>query len=294
MYALKNYQAILEGKAKPKYLALKDLGKLQSKVEQAYELMASCTLCERKCNAKRMEGKKGYCRVLGPKVNSAFEHFGEEPFFVPSFTVFFSGCNLNCVYCQNFQASQLDQGEESSVEQLAKTFLNANNCRNLNLVGGSPTPQLPFILDALNRIDLNVPVIWNSNFFMSEKAMELLKGTIDVFLSDFKYGSNECALKYSNAPNYLDVVKRNHVLAFNDSEMVVRHLMLPGHFECCTSPVLKFIAEKFKDKAVVNIMDQFHPDYKSYEFFELRRRITAEELSKALKLAEELGLEFIY
>lgn len=293
--ALKNYYSILNGEKTPKYLIQKRNGELKEKINTAYKILESCVLCERKCKVNRMEGIKGKCELLNvPRVNSSFPHYGEEPFLVPSFTVFFSGCNFECCFCQNWSISQLNEGEDTNVEELARIFENSNSCKNLNLVGGSPTPQLPFILNALNKAGLKVPVVWNSNFFMTQQSMDLLNGAIDVYLSDFKYGNNECAKKYSGINDYFDIVKRNHLLAFKDAELVIRHLLLPSHFECCTKPILEFIAENFGEKAVVNVLDQYRPEFKASSFPELSRGINSEELDKALRLARELGLNFIH
>jgi len=172
-------------------------------------------------------------------------------------------------------------------------MINACNCKNINFVGGEPTPQLPFILKTLKYVDKNLPVIWNSNFYMSEKSMSLLASIVDVYLSDFKYGNNKCAERLSKVKNYFDVVSRNHILAFKDSEMVIRHLVLPNHLECCTKPVFDFIAENFGDKVIVNIMDQYRPCYNAYKHKEINRRLEAKEFNSAIKYAEKRGLNYI-
>jgi putative pyruvate formate lyase activating enzyme len=177
---------------------------------------------------------------------------------------------------------------------LAKIFEKANQYKNLNLVGGSPTPQLPFILDALNRMELKVPVVWNSNFFMSEKAMDLLKGVIDVYLSDWKYGNSACGEKYSGVKNYWETISRNHLKAFRDRELVIRHLLLPNNFECCTKPFLEFVAKNFGKKVVVNLMDQYRPEFNARGYPEISGWISGVEFSIALGLAKKLGLEFIF
>lgn len=283
------------GLAEPKHLALKRSGELAERVKQAYKIMDSCELCERFCRVNRNQGQAGNCGVKGLRVNSAFAHIGEEFFFVPSWTVFFSGCNLHCVFCQNWQISQMHQGQDMGVEELAEIFEKANDCKNLNLVGGSPTPFLPWILDALNRMKqpLKKPVVWNSNFYMSLQSMELLSGLVDVYLSDWKYGNSKCAERLSKVPRYWEVVERNHRLAFKDAEVVVRHLVLPNHFECCTRPILERIAELFKDKVVVNVMAQYRPEYRASEYEEINRRLKPEEFAKAIALAEKLGLNYI-
>jgi putative pyruvate formate lyase activating enzyme len=290
---LEHYNSILNGERKPNYLRLSS-NELNEKIVKAINLMKKCELCEQKCGVNRLEGKKGVCRVLKPMISSCFQHFGEEHFLVPSYTVFFTGCNFKCVFCQNFEISQLSEGKNVSIKELSKIFENANSCKNLNLVGGSPTPQLPFILQALKQSTVLKPIIWNSNFFMSIKSMELLKGIIDVFLSDWKYGNNKCALKYSKIKNYCEIIERNHLIAFNETDLIIRHLVLPNHFKCCSKPVLEKIAELFGEKVIVNIMQQYRPCFKASLFPEINSSNVLKEHSQATALAEDLGLNFIF
>ncbi|HDD72497.1 MAG TPA: radical SAM protein [Candidatus Aenigmarchaeota archaeon] len=227
-------------------------------------------------------------------VTSMFAHWGEEEFLIPSFTVFFWSCNFSCVYCQNWQISQrYEKPRKISEEELAEA-IDSCGCRNVNFVGGEPTPYLPFILKTLKLVKRDIPVVWNSNFYMSEKSMHLLRNVVDVYLSDFKYGNNRCAERLSGVKNYTEIVKRNHVLAFRDSDLVVRHLVLPGHIECCSKPVLDFIAENFGKGVIVNIMPQYRPEYRAYRYRNLNRALTNEEFKAVLDYAEKLGLRFIY
>jgi len=166
------------------------------------------------------------------------------------------------------------------------------DCRNVNFVGGEPTPQLPFILDALQYVKSNIPTVWNSNFYMSLKSMNLLKNVIDIYLSDWKYWNNKCAERLSKVKNYLEIIKRNHDLAFKNSEMIIRHLVLPNHFDCCTKPILKYIAENYGEKVIVNIMGQYRPGYKAHRYSDISG-YPKEELEKAWKLAEDLELNWI-
>ncbi|MEM1535469.1 MAG: radical SAM protein [Candidatus Pacearchaeota archaeon] len=313
---LKNYFAILEKRAKPKFFYAKQEHLLDEKILKAYECMQSCKLCERKCCVNRKvkitqaevtqaealkaldKATLGYCQI-GNKmcVSSWFAHYGEESFFVPSFTIFFWGCNFRCVFCQNWTISQrYEPPIMLSPAKLAEIIEQHSYCKNINFVGGEPTPQLPFILETLKHTRASMPVIWNSNFYMSREAMNLLSGIVDVYLSDFKYGNDECALKLSNVMNYVEIVKRNHLLASKDAELVVRHLVLPGHVDCCTKPILKWLA-KIKDKAIINIMDQYRPDFlvlKERAYKELRRSVSPTELEEVINYAKRLRLNFIF
>jgi putative pyruvate formate lyase activating enzyme len=289
---LERYQQILSGEAKAKFLLNNKL--LSEKIREAYKTLERCELCERSCKVNRNENL-GECKVGNePVISSAFIHLGEEYFFVPSFTIFFMGCNFHCQFCQNYTISQWhESGTRISVDSLAFLIERSNGCKNINLVGGEPTPHLPFILDALSRAKINLPLIWNSNFYMSLASMNLLKGIIDVYLSDFKYGNNSCAEKLSKTNNYFDIVSRNHLLAFKDSELVVRHLVLPNHFECCTKKVLEFVAEKFGDNVILNLMNQYRQCWNAHKYAEISRELKKEEFDSAINYAEELGLNFI-
>jgi len=291
--ALVNYHKILAGESLPRFRSVN----LKLKTEEAFKLLEECELCSRECRVNRTAGEKGYCRV-GNKlsVSSCFDHLGEEYFFVPSFTIFFNSCTFSCQFCQNWEISQIEDTDGTVVvaeTELAHAIDSHSYCKNVNFVGGEPTPYLPFILRTLSHVKSNIPVVWNSNFYMSDKSMSLLEGVVDVYLSDFKYGNDDCAQRLSDAPNYSEVVRRNHLLAFKEAELAIRHLILPNHLDCCTKPVLEFIADKFGDMAVVNLMDQYRPCYRARRFPDIDRRITAEEFETAVSYAQKLGLNFI-
>jgi putative pyruvate formate lyase activating enzyme len=162
--------------------------------------------------------------------------------------------------------------------------------RNVNWVGGEPTPNLPFILAVLRECSADIPQVWNSNMYMTENSMKLLSGVVDVFLTDFKYGNDECARRLSNAPDYMRIVKRNHLIARESAEVIIRHLVLPGHIECCTRPALEWIAENLQH-VKVNVMGQYHPEYKAREYVEISRPIAGDEFGRSIEIAENLGLD---
>jgi len=291
--ALPRYLEVLEGKEKPKFKLNNKL--LDKKIKASFEILKNCELCERKCGVDRIKGEKGFCKV-GNKmwINSFFEHMGEEYFFVPSFTIFFMGCTFSCQFCQNWTISQrAEKGEFIEEKEMAKIIDKHGYCKNVNFVGGDPTPQLPFILKTLKYVKSDMPVVWNSNFYMSEKSMSLLKGIVDVYLPDFKYGNDKCALRLSKVPDYTEIIKRNHLLAFGDAEVCVRHLVLSNHVECCSKPILEFIKGNFKDKVVVNIMDQYRPEYKAHEHDEINRSLSEDEFNEVILYAKKLKLNFI-
>ena len=123
--------------------------------------------------------------------------------------------------------------------------------------------------------------------------MNILNGIVDMHLSDFKYGNNECALRLSKVPNYFDVCSRNHLIATKNTEMTIRHLILPNHVECCTKPILNWIHNNIRDKVIVNIMDQYRPEYKAHEYPDINRSLTREEIKEAINYAEELSINYI-
>lgn len=291
--ALPRYLRILEGKEKPKFQLNKKL--LDEKIKNSFKILENCELCERKCHVNRVKNELGFCKV-GKKmwISSYFDHMGEEYFFVPSFTIFFMSCTFSCQFCQNWTISQrIEEGEFIDEEKLAKIIDRHSYCKNVNFVGGDPTPQLPFILKTLKHVKANIPVVWNSNFYMSEKSMNLLKNIVDVYLPDFKYGNDKCALRLSKVSNYKKIIKRNHLLAFKDSEVVIRHLVLPNHIECCSKPILDFIKDNFKDKVIVNLMDQYRPEYKACEHNDINRGLIDKEFNEVVSYAKKLKLNFI-
>jgi len=286
-----------EGKIKFSDLKKPKISLLDLKIKLVEEIMESCELCERKCHVNRMEDELGFCKVSKKcLLSSEFIHMGEEPHITPSHTVFFMGCTLHCQFCQNWSISQwFESGHEIAPEELALRIerRRKEGARNLNLVGGEPTPSLLCILKILKSCRVNIPVIWNSNFYMSEKTMKILDGIVDMHLSDFKYGNNECGLRLSKVPKYFDVCSRNYSITTKTTEITIRHLVLPNHTECCTKPILKWIADNIRKKAIVNIMAQYRPEYKAHEYPDVNRSVTRHEMQEAINYANGLNLNYI-
>ncbi len=264
---------------------------LDLKIELARRMLLECNLCERKCGVDRSKGIPGACGVLVPRISSEFLHMGEEPCLVPSHTIFFAGCNLTCIFCQNWDISQqAHQGARFTQQDIAR-LMDKRTALNTNWVGGDPTPNLHFILGTLAHVQVNRPQIWNSNMYLTTRTMELLNGAMDLYLTDFKYGNDECGHELSGVDHYFDVMKRNHE-HMKGQDTIIRHLVLPGHLDCCTEPILTWIAENRPD-AVVNVMAQYHPDFKTMHYPGLDRRLKDREFSEALEQARELGLTLI-
>ena len=289
----------LEAKIDLKELNFKDLPEqeksyLDLKIEIARRILRECHFCVRRCGVNRLEGKTGFCGCGSQiAVSTYFEHLGEEPELVPSGTIFTCGCSMRCLHCQNWTISQwFEEGEKFEAEELAKIVekLRKNGCRNANLVGGDPTPWLKNWLEVFKYVNVNIPVVWNSNAYYSEETAKLLAGFVDVYLLDFKYGKNECASKISNSPGYVEVAQKNHLYASRYGELIIRILLLPQHIECCAKPIIKWIRENLGSEVRVNIMDQYRPEWKAYEIPELRRRLTQSEYMEALRFARNIGL----
>ena len=270
---------------------------LNLKIELAHRILADCHFCERKCGADRTKDEQGWCKLgATSRVSSAFLHTGEEAPLVPSGTIFFSSCCFGCVFCQNNDIStNPNSGRPVGPEGLA-TIADAlfrDGALNINYVGGDPIPNTHTILASQVHQTSNVTQLWNSNLYCSEETMQLLFDVFDVWLPDFKYGNNKCAERLSGVKNYFDVVSRNHLIAYNSGEVIIRHLVMPNHVECCTIPILKWISENMPD-CMVNIMGQYRPAHRvlheKERFSDIARPVTSQEMELAFNTADELGI----
>lgn len=259
----------------------------------AGSMLSSCCFCERCCGADRAAGELGECGVpVQSRYASDFLHFGEERELVPSQTIFFTGCTFRCVYCQNWDiATRPLSGEVADPGVLARSIDAAHmkGSRNVNFVGGNPDSHLHTCLEIVSRLQTDVPVVWNSNAFASRETMKLLEGVVDIYLSDFRYGNDECAERYSDVSGYWRTVTRNFLAAQSQAEVMLRHLVLPGHLECCTAPVMEWVSEKIPD-VYFNLMFQYRPDFHAREYAGLDRVLTAAEERQARELAARYGI----
>ncbi len=268
----------------------------------AKKYLENCIFCERQCEVNRINGKKGFCLI--PKdsyVSSAFLHTGEESVLIPSGTIFFQGCNFGCVFCQNYDISQAWKGnrdiddiaqkvDTKKLAEIAEKLVD-RGAININYVGGDPIPNIHTIVGSLNYQNSNICQLWNSNFYLTEKGLSLIIDFMDFWLPDFKYGNNECAKKYSGVKNYFDIISRNHKRIHDEGsgEICIRHLVMPNHVECCSKPILDYVAKELP-KAVVNIMQQFRPQYKAGQYPEINRRPTSQEMQEVKNYADKLGI----
>ena len=263
---------------------------LDLKIELSSRIFSECSFCERRCKVDRNK-KAGNCGVTQPLISSEFLHMGEETPLVPSYTIFFSGCTFHCVFCQNWDISQNICGISIRPKTLAEMIgrRKKQGARNVNWVGGDPTPNIQYILEILKECDVNIPQVWNSNMYCSDETMKLLNGVIDLYLTDFKYGNDVCARRLSKVDNYSEIIKRNHKIAYENGEMIIRHLVMPNHIDCCSKPIIKWISENLPN-AVVNIMEQYRPEYKAYEHKEISRAVSLAEVLQVKEYADKLGI----
>jgi putative pyruvate formate lyase activating enzyme len=280
---------------------------LDLKIELSRRILMKCALCERKCGVDRTTGELGHCGISNTRVSSEFLHMGEEPELVPSHTIFFAGCTFDCVFCQNWDIStRPDSGMRFDPNVLAGVIEGRAlrtrrgdgeaaraGARNVNWVGGDPIPHLGYVLETLRECQAMTPQVWNSNMYLTTQAMKLLDGVIDLYLTDFKYGNDDCAKRLSNVDEYTEIMRRNHLKARSNGEMIVRHLVLPSHIECCTKPVLTWIAKNL-GAVKVNVMGQYRPAHKARQHPDISRPLRTSEYEEAISLAEELNLDLCH
>lgn len=279
-----------------------------------------CNLCPRMCNMDRKfninqdtdnnDTHKGFCQM--PQdiyLARAALHMWEEPCISGengSGAVFFTGCQLRCVFCQNYNIAAGRMGKKVSVERLAEIFLElqAKNANNINLV--TPTHYVPSIIKALEiakNQGLNIPIVYNTSAYENVNTLKSLEGLIDIYLPDLKYVSKEASAKYSNAPDYFEVATRaisemyrqTGKPQFNEAGimlrgMIVRHLMLPSLLND-TKAVIKYLYDTYKDNCYISIMNQYTPLKQVEHIKELNRRITKREYNKVIDYAIDLGVE---
>lgn len=269
----------------------------------------NCKICPRECGIDRTK-YKGVCGATDKvKVALVSTHNFEEPCISGidgSGTIFFSNCNLRCVYCQNYEISRDGFGKEITVERLAQIMLEqeSRGVNNINLV--TPTMYVDSIIEAIKIAKsqgLSIPIVYNSSGYEKRETIEKLKGYIDIYLPDFKYATDRLAKRYSGIDNYVINAKESIATmimqvgkpVFNDkgiltSGVVIRHMILPNNV-LNTKLVLKYIADNFKDKALVSVMAQYFPTGEVDKYPEINRKITKEELEEVEDYLEELNIE---
>lgn len=280
-------------------------------VNQLRSLMNPCTLCPRMCKVYRSKGQRGFCGIGDTAViSSAGPHFGEEIVLVGSGgsgTIFFAGCNLGCIFCQNFEISHLHQGSPATTEQLAQYMLELQNsgCVNINLV--TPTHIILPIVKAIElakKKGLNLPIVYNSGGYDSVKTLMLLNGLINIYMPDMKYSDSAIAKQLSDAADYPQInrqaVREMHRQVGDlqieeglaTQGLLVRHLVLPNKL-AGSIETIDFLVEQVSSKTAINIMDQYHPCFKAGSQSQLNRRPYRHEIESVLQYAVKKGLSII-
>lgn len=291
------------------YLTHYESGDLVRRVHTAFQHLSSCDVCPLHCGVDRTAGELGVCQTgLKAQVSSFGPHPGEErPIsgWRGSGTIFFSRCNLRCIYCQNADISQLSFGKKYDAVGLAGIMLNlqAMGCHNINLVSPSHVvPQiLAAVMEAANR-GLHLPLVYNTGGYDSLEMLALLDGVVDIYMPDMKYGDVETALRYSRIPKYPKINQQAVLEMYRqvgdlqvDADgiarrgLLVRHLVLPNN-KANSDIILRFLAEQVSKKVYLNLMAQYHPAYLADSVPDLNRRITRQEYQQVISLAKEAGL----
>ncbi len=294
---------------RPAYLELMENGLLEERCREVFRRLESCRLCPRECGNNRVLNQKGYCRTgLRAVVSSFSPHFGEEDPLVGtrgSGTIFFSHCNLYCLFCQNYEISHQGEGGEVSAEKLAQIMLHLQQmgCHNINFV--SPSHVVAQILQALPIAvagGLKVPLVYNTGGYDSMETIRLLEGIFDIYMPDIKFMSPETSQRFCRARDYPEKVKTAVLemhrqvgdLIMNSQGiaqrgLLVRHLVLP-HGQAGTREAMRFLAQDVSANTYVNVMAQYRPCGEAHRDSSLKRRITPEEFKQALQMAAEEGI----
>ena len=269
-----------------------------------------CNICPHNCNINRNNGKIGRCRATDKiKIALYSTHNFEEPCISGekgSGTVFFSNCNLNCVYCQNYEISHMGKGKEITIEELSKILLKQQEkgVENINLV--TPTSYVPQIIEAIKiakKEGLNIPIVYNTNGYENIDTIKMLDGYIDIYLPDLKYAENKLAKEYSKVDNYFEIatkaikemVKQVGIPKLDErgimkKGVMVRHLVLPNNLEN-SKKVLKWLVENLPKEIYISVMAQYFPTYKAKEIKEINRKLSKKEWEEIEEYIEKLGIE---
>ena len=294
----------------PLYLKTLEQGQFPARVRKLKSLLKRCRVCPRNCAVNRLTDETGDCGIGRlPRVSSYFPHFGEEAPLVGwsgSGTIFMAGCNLLCVFCQNYEISHLREGRAVINERLARMMLELQDagCHNINIV--TPSHVVPQIAEALllaAQKGLRLPLVYNTGAYDSLHTLRLLDGLVDIYMPDFKFYDDALAARYTGVKDYGTVaraaIKEMHRqvgdLVINERGiavrgLLVRHLVMPG-MTGDAGKIMKFLAEEISTKTYVNIMAQYRPVGEAHRYREIDRRPSSAEFAAVVKAARESGLQ---
>lgn len=293
----------------PSYIELHKKGELERRINILLDFIKECRLCPRACRVNRFNGEIGYCRASSElMISSAFPHFGEEPPLVGrhgSGTIFLTHCNLRCIFCQNYDISHQGQGTQITPSDLARTMIRLQQmgCHNINFV--TPTHYAPQIISSLPEaieMGLRLPIVYNCSGYESLEVIKLLDGIVDIYMPDIKFFDEKYSERYSKAPDYPIVVRqvlremhrqvgdlKMNSTGIAERGLLIRHLVMPNGI-ASSEAILKFIAQEISVHSYVNIMAQYRPEYRAYEYPEINRRITHKEYMEAIQIARSFHL----
>lgn len=266
------------------------------RLTQARQHDQSCMLCEHRCAVNRADNELGVCKA-GTEAR-VFRHrieCGEEPELIPCHLFYLSGCDLRCAFC----IAEADAFDPRRGQLLTTEFFGEavqwgqeQGAKTLQWVGGEPTIHLPRILEVMAGCDSLPPVVWKSDFHGTSESFDLLKGLAEFYVADFKFGNDHCARRIASVENYTAIVTRNLRIASKQGRLIVRHLLMPGHYDCCFLPVIRWLSDNLPETAF-SLRDGYLPRWRSHAFEELKGRNSREMVNLAKTVTQESGLEVI-
>ena len=262
----------------------------------ARQLLADCRFCAHDCGVNRLADETGLCRAKAETYFfSAQIEVSDELELIPTFAVALSGCDMRCDFCITGKESWNSRaGLDFTVAKIAEqaTAALASGAKTIMVLGGEPTIHLHSVLELVSCLPDSVKLIWKTNAHGAAQARELLDGMFDVWLADFKFGNDDCARRLAKITDYTHIIQGNLLWSNAHSELIVRHLLMPGHLECCWRPVATWLAENLPG-VKVNLRSGFWPAWHAKRHLELGNSTTSLESNRAFKLAQELGLNLI-
>jgi putative pyruvate formate lyase activating enzyme len=262
----------------------------------AHAAMTDCRLCSHDCGVNRLGGELGLCKADDrPRVHIAQIEMGEELELIPTFAVAFSGCNLRCAFCitgaQSWNPRAGEAVTPAELAQQAEAAL-AAGARTITILGGEPTIHLPFLLEFVGAMPGDARLVLKTNGYGSALSREFLRGLFDVWCVDYKFGNDACAERLARVPHYSAVVRENIVWAAQEADLIVRHLLMPGHLECCWQPVAAWLGTHLPG-AKVSLRTGFWPGWQAHRYAELRRPVSPRETDRARDIAAEWALNLV-
>ncbi len=269
---------------------------IPANLELAHTQLLHCELCEHRCGANRVAGERGPCKA-GTEAR-VFRHrveCGEEAELVPSHLFYLSGCDLRCAFC----IAEANAFDPSRGRPLTRDFFSSavawgrdQGARNVQWVGGEPTIHIPAILDAMQGVKNLPPIVWKSDFYGTPAAFDLLKDVVSVYLADFKFGNDECANRIARVTDYVRIVTRNLKRVALESDLIVRHLLLPGHYECCYQPIVNWLCNELP-YVKISLRDGYMPRWQAARLTELATPLPRGDGDRARHYAMERGLNVL-